>query len=205
MILGARIGFLVLLLVGCSTSAPPPQATDPLEYFYGNTLVCLASESGEDACHLWLNRDGSFLIADVTGGHAGHYRVGPERADGQVPVCLYWDTPNIISPAELPPPAPQQPRSYRGAPGQRPPGPPPPMLCRTENFRTQCSAVDDLTSLSDPDRIIANRTMGERFHHGMCYPLGGQQRKPGAVWFETDVPLPAQGGRDKLMLLEGRR
>ena len=80
--------------------------------------------------------------------------------------------------------------------------PPLAMMCKTAGFRTTCTRVDPAT-LSVEDRKIAMRTMGERFHNGMCYPLA--PRSVGDTWFEDDDPLPGQAGKDKLLLLPGRR
>ena len=174
-------------------SRPPPAAEHVLENYYGNTLVCAAAITGNDLCHLWLNRDGTFINSDATGGHAGHYRVGPIRADGKLPVCLYWDTPNLVMPPEL-----GRPTTER-SPADRPPLA---MMCKTAGFRTTCTRVDPAT-LSVEDRKIAMRTMGERFHNGMCYPLA--PKTVGDTWFEDDDPLPGQAGKDKVLLLPGRR
>ena len=172
---------------------PPPAAEHVLENYYGNTLVCAAAITGNDLCHLWLNRDGTFINIDATGGHAGHYRVGPIRADGKLPVCLYWDTPNLVMPPEIGRPATER------SPADRPPLA---MMCKTAGFRTTCTRVDPVT-LSVEDRKIAMRTMGERFHNGMCYPLA--PKTVGDTWFEDDDPLPGQAGKDKVLLLPGRR
>jgi hypothetical protein len=167
---------------------------DPLENYYGNTLVCAAAQTGNDLCHLWLNRNGTFINFDRSGGHAGHYRVGPKRSDGKVPVCQYWDTPNMIMPKELDTPMPVPP-AQPGEAGQV-------LLCKTEGFRTTCGHADP-AGLSTEDRQIAARSMGERFHAGMCYPLG--PHAVGDIWFESDDPLPGQLGKDKLLLLAGHR
>jgi hypothetical protein len=205
-------GLLSVCLVASAQEVapkPPPAAERVLENYYGNTLVCAAAITGNDLCHLWLNRDGTFINIDPTGGHAGHYRVGPVRADGKIPVCLKWNTPNLVMPPEIGLPATE--RSARKPPAGAPPRPPeksasgaPPlaMMCKTAGFRTTCTRVDPAT-LSVEDRKIAMRTMGERFHNGMCYPLA--PRSVGDTWFEDDDPLPGQAGKDKLLLLPGRR
>jgi len=36
-------------------------SADPLEIYYDNTLVCAAAKTLNDLCHLWLNRDGTFI------------------------------------------------------------------------------------------------------------------------------------------------
>jgi hypothetical protein len=189
------------LMASAQDVAPrPPSAVEHvLENYYGNTLVCAAAITGNDLCHLWLNRDGTFINIDLTGAHAGHYRAGPVRTDGKVPVCLYWDTPNLIMPPEIGLPMPPSPRDGVSV---APPGPTPGLLCKTTGFRTTCTRVDP-GNLSPEDRKIAARNMGERFHNGMCYPLA--PKTVGDVWFEDDDPLPGQAGKDKLLLLRGRR
>ena len=197
-------GLLSVCLVASAQEAapkPPPAAERVLENYYGNTLVCAAAITGNDLCHLWLNRDGTFINIDPTGGHAGHYRVGPVRADGKVPVCLKWDTPNLVMPPEIGLRAPPRPPGG-GASAVAPDRPPLAMMCKTAGFRTTCTRVDPAT-LSAEDRKIAMRTMGERFHNGMCYPLA--RKTVGDTWFEDDDPLPGQAGKDKLLLLPGRR
>ena len=183
--------FAALLVGALHIRADEP---DPLENYYGNTLVCAAAQTGNDLCHLWLKRDGSFINFDRSGGHAGHYKVGPKRSDGKVPVCQYWDTPNMVVPKEL------------DTPLHLPPSPPGEenyvLMCKTENYRTTCGRVDP-ARLSPDDRKIAGRSMGERFHAGMCYPLG--PHAVGDIWFEADDPLPGQLGKDKVMLLAGHR
>lgn len=198
---------------------------DPLENYYGNTLVCAAAITQNDLCHLWLNRDGSFINFDQNGAHTGHYSVGPMRPDGKVPVCQYWDSPNMIIPPEIAAtqrmpgmPAPAPAGGAAPAAGNAPGGIPPAapggaagpggmggmvMLCENKNYRTTCRRGVDPATLSDAQKKAANRTMGERFHNGMCYPLGAHN--VGDIWWEDDDPLPGQANRDKLLLLAGRR
>ncbi|MFT3906955.1 MAG: hypothetical protein QM718_11665 [Steroidobacteraceae bacterium] len=231
-----------LLCAGASLAqaqqAPPSAANmsfnatstlaDPLENYYGNTLVCAAALTQNDLCHLWLNRDGTFINFDQNGAHTGHYSVGPMRPDGKVPVCQYWDTPNMIIPAEIAAtqrmPGPMPAAAPQGAPpaGAAPAGGPAPagggapaapgpagpgggmvMLCENKDYRTTCRRGLDAATLSEEQKKMANRTMGERFNHGMCYPLG--PHNVGDTWWEEDDPLPGQAGKDKLLLLSGRR
>jgi hypothetical protein len=172
----------------------PAYTEDPLEAYYDNTAVCAAAQTGNDLCHLWLNRDGSMIIFDPGEAKRGHYSVGPLRADGKAPVCLHWDSPAMISPVEV---RPQM-------------GPPPSAtkstgvsICRNRNFRTTCLRDVDAATLTDEDRGAVNLDMGQRFHRGMCYPLG--PHRVGDIWFEADDPLPGQLGMDKMLLLPGRR
>jgi hypothetical protein len=175
---------------------------DPLEAYYDNTAVCAAAQTGNDLCHLWLNRDGSMIIFDPGEAKTGHYSVGPMRADGKVPVCLHWDSPAMVSPAEVrprigPPPPPVGPSTVAGAPAAGV------SICRNDKFRTTCSFNVDPATLSDEERKETNLSMGERFYRGMCYPLGPHY--VGDVWFEADDPLPGQLGMDKMLLVPGRR
>jgi len=169
-------------------------AADPLANYYDNTLVCAAAQTGNDLCHLWLNRDGSFINFDVGEAKSGHYQVGPRRADGKVPVCQYWDTPDMVTPAEIaphmgPPPA------AAGKAGA--------MVCKNHNFRTTCVRGVDPAALSAEEKALIAGSMGERFYGGMCYPIGPHD--PGDIWFEQDDPLPGQLGKDKVLLLQGRQ
>ena len=166
---------------------------DPLEAYYDNTLVCAAAKTGNDLCHLWLYRDGSFINFDAGGAKRGHYSVGPIRADGKVPVCQYWDTPAVVGPAELQPSmgAPPAAAAARRV-----------LICRTSNYRTTCQRVDP-DVLTAQERKDADLTMGERFYRGMCYPIG--PHAVGDIWFEADDPLPGQLAMDKMLLLPGRQ
>jgi hypothetical protein len=182
-----------------NATRPPAFTADPLEVYYDNTAVCAAAQTGNDLCHLWLNRDGSMIIFDAGEAKTGHYSVGPLRADGKAPVCLHWDSPAMISPAEVrpqmgPPPAPP------GAGGNRPAGV---SICREQNFRTTCQFNVDPATLSEAERKQSNLSMGERFYQGMCYPMGPHY--VGDIWFEADDPMPGQLGMDKMLLLPGRR
>lgn len=209
-IVPARFTVALCLLLGAALPAAAQQApaapaantfnasstlADPLQNYYGNTLVCAAALTLNDLCHLWLYRDGSFINFDANGAHTGHYSVGPMRPDGKVPVCQFWDTVNMLMPVEI-------------AAKQKMPGPPPGaaggvMICENKDFRTTCRRGVDPATLSEEQQRAANRTMGERFHNGMCYPLG--PHNVGDIWWETDDPLPGQAGADKLLLLPGHR
>jgi hypothetical protein len=61
----------------------------------------------------------------------------------------------------------------------------------------------DLSTLTPEQRSVATRSMGERFYHGMCYPIGPHQ--VGDVWFEADDPLPGELGMDRMLLIPGRQ
>jgi hypothetical protein len=166
---------------------------DPLEVYFENTLVCAAARTGRDLCHLWLNRDGTFINFDAGEAKTGHYATGPMRPDGKVPVCQYWDTPDMVTPVEI---APHM-------------GPPPGagasvgVLCTQDHYRTTCQRGVELATLSPEQQLIATRSMGERFFHGMCYPIGPHQ--VGDDWFEADDPLPGELGMDRVLLVPGRQ
>jgi hypothetical protein len=166
---------------------------DPLEIYFDNTLVCAAARTGRDLCHLWLNRDGSFINFDAGEAKTGHYATGPMRADGKVPVCQYWDTPDMVTPAEIAP--------HMGPPPGA--GPATGTICTQDNFRTTCQRGLELSSLTPAQRSVATRTMGERWHHGMCYPIGPHQ--VGDDWFEEDDPLPGELDKDRVLLIPGRQ
>jgi hypothetical protein len=170
---------------------PVEAAGDPLEVYFENTLVCAAAKSGRDLCHLWLNRDGSFINFDGGEAKTGHYTTGPMRPDGKLPVCQYWDTPDMVSPAEIAPPM----RLTAGASAG--------VLCTQDNFRTTCQRGVELATLPPAQRSVATRSMGERFYHGMCYPIGPQE--VGDDWFEADDPLPGELGMDRVLLIPGRQ
>ncbi len=207
---------LTLSLAACAT--PPPQQTaipagaEFLKNYFGNTLVCAATETGEDVCHYWLNPDGTFVIVDSGGPHKGHWKLGPKRADGKTPVCQYWDSSEPVLPPELKtdsflPPgaiaaaggskADQQPQLNPDSGGQ--------MVCATnmQYMMTICKPVPVSKLPPEAAKTSFLQGMFDRFHNGMCYPHNPQN--VGDVWFEPDDPLPNQGGLDKLMLIEGRR
>jgi hypothetical protein len=195
------------------------ELADPLENYYGNTLVCAAAQTLNDLCHLWLNRDGSFINFDSGEAKTGHYVTGPRRADGKVAVCQYWDTPTMVTPEEIsprrggPPPAPAP-----AAGGSAPPtagGPPGGgaanggapgggvMICATQNYRSTCLRGVDEATLTADDRKLIPTGMGDRFYKGLCYPIGPHD--VGDIWFEKDDPLPGQLGTDRVLLIRGRQ
>ena len=195
----------------------PAQAapTDPLADYYGNTFVCAGGLDADDACHIWLEKDGSFVMfGGMQGGHRGHYKIGPLRSDGQVALCLYLDTTGIDIPAEL--------EARHPGPPMPPPGAPPPLTaaagtaapgaaaagggfgCDTVDFRTTCGPGHGKPALDAAGNPLPlARAIIARFHNGMCYPMGGQ--KLGDHWVETDDPSPSQGGKDQAFLFPGHR
>lgn len=195
------------------------QQSDPLADYYGNTFVCAGGVDGDDACHIWLEKDGSFVMfGGMQGGHHGHYKIGPQRSDGQLALCFYLDTTGIDIPSELeaqhpgppmpPPPAPAAAASASAAAGAPPAGPPPGagggFGCDTVNFRTTCGAGHGKPALDAEGKPLSlGRGIIARFHEGMCYPMGGQ--KLGEHWVETDDPSPSQVGKDQAFLFPGHR
>ena len=178
-----------------SEEAPAPAFLDK---FFGNTLICAATQTGNDLCHMWLERDGSFIIFDPTGAHSGHWKTGVVRTDGRVPLCRYWDLTNFKMPAEL------QTTSMPMGPPRRPGAPVPAMICTTTNFRTSCVNYPDRSKLTPTQQRLASRTMLQtRNEDGICYAHGPHE--VGAVWFEWDDPLPGQLGLDREMLLPGHQ
>jgi hypothetical protein len=169
---------------------------DPLENYYDNTLVCAAAITGNDLCHLWLSRDGSFINFDGNGAHTGHYQVGPMRPDGKVPVCQFWDTTNMLF-------LPGVPRPMMGPPPGAAGAAPTMTLCHTTDFHTSCRRGVDPATMTAQEIKESGRNMAERFYNGMCYPLGPHH--VGDSWFEDDDPLPGQASKDKLLLIPGHQ
>jgi len=203
---------LLLLATGFHAQARA-QPSDPLADYYGNTFVCAGGLDGDDACHIWLEKDGSFVMfGGMQGGHHGHYQVGPLRSDGQVALCLYLDTTGIEIPPELeaqhpgppmPPPGVAPGATAGGAPAA---GPPPGggFGCDSVDFRTTCGPGHGKPALDAEGKPLPlARAIIARFHNGMCYPMGGQ--KLGDHWVETDDPSPSQGGKDQAFLFPGHR
>jgi hypothetical protein len=216
--------FLCAASLGLSASEnqhQPPNA-DFLKNYFGNTLVCAASQTGEDVCHYWLNPDGTFVIIDSGGPHAGHWKLGPVRADGKTPVCQYWDSTAPVLPPELEmkmseasatstdaqvmsvladgavPARPDVVTSESSGAGEQ-------TVCatNTDYKLTLCQRVPLRKLPMDAANKTFLQAMVDRFHNGICYPHKSQN--VGDVWFEPDDPLPNQGGLDKLMLIKGRR
>jgi hypothetical protein len=205
--------------------APPrhyDENADPLENYYGNTLVCAAAQTGNDLCHMWLNRDGTFINFDSGEAKTGHYSIGPVRPDGKVAVCQYWDSATMVSPAEVspprgggPPPAAAGAARAAGPPGGPPGGGPPAaggppgvvgattQICDNVNHRTVCLRNVPVASLTEAEKKLTSGGMGERFYKGNCYPTGPHD--VGDVWFEGDDPFPGQLGKDKVFLIRGRQ
>src|SRR5208282_5188543 len=50
---------IALALLGLLLHVPArAQSSDPLANYYGNTFVCAGGLDGDDACHIWLEKDG---------------------------------------------------------------------------------------------------------------------------------------------------
>ena len=184
----AAAGLLALL-----GAAPPKAAHDPLEGYWGNTVVCASGARGNDLCHTWFERDGTFVNTDPTGMHRGHYTRGPMRADGKTPLCYHYDSDRMVVPAEAMGPPPGPPPGGKGG-----------LICRTANFRTTCTRYSDDEGLDAADRARLKWSIVQRFHDGMCYPFPAG-KKPGDSWYEEDDPLPSGNGIDRVFLLKGHR
>ena len=82
-----------LLLAGGVAAAD--KGADPLENYYGNTLISerLINRSGNGgAAHVWLERDGTYISFDVTtGGRYGTYQV--EGKAGAWRLCMNYPAP----------------------------------------------------------------------------------------------------------------
>lgn len=202
------------ILGACMLSGAAKSTRHPLEPYLGNTMVCAAAETGNDLCHTWLERDGTFINMDPSGMHQGHYTVGAKRADGKVPFCYYYDSTKLVIPQAAS--APQRPAGPSPAPqaaqsppvGQASPAAPPArrggVLCEIKNHESICRRYDSDADLTDAQKTQLHYSIAERFHHGMCYPLPTNV-KPGDVWWEDADPLPGQNGIDKMFLLKGHR
>ena len=194
----ASLAMLVLCLHGRA------RASDPMAFYYNNTQVCAGGLNADDACHIWLNPDGTFIMfGGMQGGHFGHYKIGPARPDGKIPICYYLDTTGIDIPPEL--------TANRPAQGGPPPGPPPggaargPMGCDTVNFKTTCGPGHGKPALDASGKPLPlAKGILMRFHNGMCYPMR-VDKKVGDHWVEKDDPSPSQGGLDQVFVFPGHR
>lgn len=166
-----------------------------LHAYLGNTLVCAAAKTGNDLCHTWLESDGTFVTFDNSGVRSGHFTVGPVRPDGRVPICRYWDSLTLVTPAELAPKMMMPPPAAGTKPQVQ--------VCDTQNFHTSCPRVDR-DSLTPEQTKVASYSMTQRFHYvGVCYAHG--PHKVGDTWYEWDDPLPGQLGLDREILLPGHQ
>ena len=200
-------GWLVLgLALVCAAVARPASAqtqthpADPLAIYYGNTIVCGRTHSGNDLCHVWFYRDGKMVIFDQGGLHPAHYKVFSYRKSGAISVCMYWNDDHTTQPADLI--EQPQPLPVRG-PMPKLPGKDPGRVCINDpTGRTTCRMVPDVSVLPADQQAIAHDSMGQRWQGGMCYPYR-EDVKPGAVWLEWDDPAPSQDGGDKVWFLAG--
>lgn len=173
-------------------------SVDPLANFYDNTLVCLAAVGGQDLCHQWLNRDGTFINIDQGGAHTGHYTVSRPGDDGKVRICYFFDTRNTSSPSDL---------LRAGSGGGPPPGAADGVqrvtVCRSTDSHTACQRNVDPATVPAGEQRYITRSAEDAFYKGMCYPMA--RHEVGDVWFETGDPMPRDLGTDKVMLVRGRR
>lgn len=192
-----KLPFFLIPLAMAVPAHAAGRKVDPLAGYYGNTMICAAGQAGNDLCHIWLERDGTMVNIDPGGIHKGRYTRGPRRKDGKVPICLFYDTPNLVIPAEAmaPPPG-----AAAMPPRERPPGG---VICAISHYRSTCTIHDSEQGLDERQKAKFRLTIAARFHEGMCYPLPAAQ--PGQSWFEEDDPMPSQNGIDKVFLVKGHR
>jgi hypothetical protein len=187
--------------------APPPEF---FKKYFGNTLICAATQTNNDLCHMWFESDGTFLIIDANGAYTGTWKTGKVRADGRVPICRYWDLTEFELPAELrpapmvrPAPVPAANASAAGV-ANTSPAPRAARICETRNFRTTCTSYPDVSVLSPELQRKAARTRLQANHdEGSCYSHGPHE--VGDAWWEWDNHSPGQLGLDREILLPGRQ
>lgn len=182
-----------------SAGSEPQPAPKFLDAYWNNTMVCAAAQTSNDLCHMWLMKDGSFIIFDPNGVHRGKWKAGKVLADGRVPLCRYWEGQTVALPPEVvaakgnafgPPSAPGAPRPAR--------------ICKVVDFQMQCKSYPDASQLSGEDARVASLGMVERNKEiGSCYSHGPHQVND--VWFEWDDYAPGQLGLDRQMLLPGHQ
>lgn len=85
--------FALSSLVFAAKPIDPP--VDPLENYYGNTLISerlINISGGGGAAHVWLWPDGAFVTFDVsTGGRFGTYQL--KGAVGAYQLCMNYPAP----------------------------------------------------------------------------------------------------------------
>ena len=193
-----RVCALIALSLAFPALAQAAAAKDPLAGYYGNSIVCGLTYSGNDLCHVWFYPHGKMIIFDQGGAHPAHYKVFSYRKSGAISICQYWDDDHVTQPADLAP----VPSVNRG-PMPRMPGKDPGRVCTNDaSGRTTCRAVPDVAALPADQQVLAHYTMGQRWHQGMCYPYN-PNAKPGDSWIESDDPAPSQAGKDKVWMLAG--
>jgi hypothetical protein len=178
-----------------SEPQPPPRFLDA---YWNNTMVCAAAQTGNDLCHIWLMKDGTFIIFDPNGVHRGKWKAGKVMADGRVPLCRYWEGQTVTLPPEI--------VAAKGATGppRLPGAPQPARICKVVDFQMKCSTYPDIEQLSDDQRRVASMSMVDRNREiGSCYSHGPHQL--GDVWFEWDDYAPGQLGLDRQMLVPGHQ
>jgi hypothetical protein len=215
-----------------SAGSVPQPAPAFMEPYWGNTMVCAAAQTSNDLCHMWLMKNGRFIIFDPNGVHPGTWEAGKVMADGRVPICRHWEGQTVQLPPEIvaaknggaapggapgpanaaPGGAPARAGGPAGAPGGAMPGAGAgagggmrgARLCKIIDFQMQCTAYPDVTQLDADQKRIASLGMVERNKEvGSCYSHG--PHKVGDVWFEWDDYAPGQLGLDRQMLLPGHQ
>lgn len=187
---------------------PAPAFFDP---YWGNTMVCASAQTSNDLCHMWLMKDGGFIIFDANGVHRGKWKAGKVMADGRVPICRYWEGQTVQLPPEIVAAKGSMvpvrvAANAAGAPTAPPaaPAPRPARICKVVGFLMQCQTYADASQLTADQKRIASLGMVERNHEiGSCYAHG--PHKVGDVWMEWDDYAPGQLGLDRQMLLPGHQ
>jgi hypothetical protein len=86
---------VLALLATTAASTAADKVADPLENYYGNTLISerLINKSGfGGAAHVWLERDHTYISFDVnTGGRSGTYSLKGEPGKWQL--CMNYPAP----------------------------------------------------------------------------------------------------------------
>jgi len=183
-----------------SAGSVPQPAPKFLDAYWDNTMVCAAAQTGNDLCHMWLMKDGSFIIFDPNGVHRGRWQAGKVMADGRVPLCRHWEGQTVQLPPEI---VAAKGNPYGGLP-RAPGAPQPARICKVVDFQMQCTTYPDVQQLTDEQKRIASLGMVERNKEiGSCYSHGPHQ--VGDVWFEWDDYAPGQLGLDRQMLLPGHQ
>ena len=181
-----------------SSDAAGAAQKDPLAIYYGNTIVCGLTHSGNDLCHVWFYPKGKMIIFDQGGAHPAHYKVFSYRKTGTISVCMYWNDDHQTQPADM-----IAPPSVNRGPMPTMAGKDPGRYCANDaTGRTTCHRVPDVSALPADQQALAHDTMGQRWNQGMCYPYR-EDIKPGAVYLEWDDPAPSQDGGDKVWFIAG--
>ncbi|MGC3979969.1 MAG: POTRA domain-containing protein [Steroidobacteraceae bacterium] len=203
-----------------SAGEEPQPAPAFFNTYWDNTMVCAAAQTSNDLCHMWLMKDGSFIIFDPNGVHRGKWKAGKVLADGRVPICRYWEGQTVQLPPEIVAAKAGGPTAAPSVTGPAPGGAPSvaaamgaaatavavrsARICKVVGFQMQCTTYPDASQLEGEQKRIAGLGMVERNKEiGSCYSHG--PHPVGEVWFEWDDYAPGQLGLDRQMLLPGHQ